>query len=253
LTLKVRGYLVGDHIVPDGAKVDPDLARIHAVAERVHFIEPGLDRFVRVLAGRIHEGGPLIYESMEMPIGPEDDVLQAYLDKKDSVDNVKGVPPALDAAFRMEVWQRTEAVKRRAENERLRLIEEERRRAEERRRDLVEKLGDAASRRQMARVDFGEAAKAALAVGGAVYLDHRDSYTRGEKVVRFRLLNRRFECVCDSNLRITDSGICLTAEYDQGDFEQGTKGDTFFTLESLPSVILEADRLGKLVVFRHVG
>jgi hypothetical protein len=151
----------------------------------------------------------------------------------------------------MEVWQRAEAAKRRAELERLRIIEEERRRVEERRRDLAEKLGDAASRRQMALVDFGEAAKAALAVGGAVYLDHRDSYTRGEKVVRFRLLNRRFECVCDLQLRIVDSGICLTEEYGSDDFDRGTKGDTWFHLESLPGVIAEADRLGRLVVFRH--
>lgn len=251
LGYKVRGYLVGDRIVPDGARVDPDPTRIHAYAERVHFLEPGLDRFVRVLAGRVYEDGPLVYESLEMPLGPEDEVLQAFLDQKDSVNSVKGVAPALDAAFRMEVWHRVETERRRAELERIRREEEERRQREERRRQLVEQLGDSAGRRQMARVDFGEAAKAALAVGGATYLDHRDGYNRGEKVVRFRLDGRRFECVCDENLRIIDSGICLTAEYDDDAFERGTRGDTFFTLESLPGVIAEADRLGRLVVFRR--
>jgi hypothetical protein len=252
LKYKVRGYLVGDHIVPDGASVDPDPTRIHAFAERVHFLEPGLDRFVRVVAGRVFEGGPLIYESLEMPLGPEDEVLQFFLDQKTSVDAVKGVAPALDAAFRMEVWQRVEAERRRAELERVRREEEARRAVEERRQRLVEQLGDAAGRREMARVDFGEAAKAALAVGGAVYLDSRDSYNRGEKVVRFRFNGQRFECVCDNQLRIVDSGICLTAHYDDDDFEEGTKGDTFFTLESLPGVIAEAQREGKLVVFRRV-
>ena len=71
-------------------------------------------------------------------------------------------------------------------------------------------------------------------------------------MVQFRHLNRRFECTCDRHtLRIIDSGICLTAHYDDDHFEEGTKGDTFFTLETLPNVIAEAERLGKLVVFRH--
>jgi hypothetical protein len=253
LRFKVRGYLVGDRLVPDGANVDPDPTRIHAYAERVHFLEPGLDRFVRVVAGRVFEGGPLVYDSLEMPLGPEDEVLQAFLDQKPSVNEVRGVVPALDAAFRMEVWQRAETERRRAELERIRREEEARRALEERRQRLVEQLGDAVGRREMARVDFGEAAKSALAVGGAVYLDHRDSYNREEKIVRFRLNGQRFECVCDVRLRIIDSGICLTAEYESDEFEEGTKGDSFFTLESLPGVILEAQREGKLVVFRHVN
>jgi hypothetical protein len=66
-------------------------------------------------------------------------------------------------------------------------------------------------------------------------------------VVRFRLLGRRFECTCDERtLRILDAGICLV------DHATGERGDTRFTLESLPAVILEADRDDKLVVFRHV-
>lgn len=252
LRRKVRGYLVGDRLVPDGARVDPEPTRIHLCAERVHLVEPGLDRFARIVAGRVHQDGPLVYESMEMPMGPEDEVLRSFEDQSPTVDAVKGVSPALDAAFRMETWQRVEADRRRVELERIRREEEERQQIAERRRLLVEQLGDAEGRRQMARVNFGEAAKAALAVGGAVYLDHRDSYRREEKIVKFRFLNRRFECTCDLQLRIIDAGICLTAHNDDGDFEEGTRGDTFFTLESLPGVISQADREGKLVVFRHV-
>jgi hypothetical protein len=43
-----------------------------------------------------------------------------------------------------------------------------------------------------------------------------------------------------------DSGICLV------DHGTGERGDTRFTLESLPGVVGEAMDLGRLVVFRHV-
>jgi len=209
---------------------------------------------VRVSAGRIFEGGPLVYIGQEMPLGPESDVLNAYLDQTKSVDAIPGVTPALDAAFRMESYQRAEAEKRRLEEERRRREEDERRAQEERRRQLVEQLGDGAGRRAMAHVDFDQAARAALAVGGAELLDTRKATRRGERIVKFRLDRRRFECTCEeATLRIIDAGICLTAHYDDANFEGGTKGDTWFTLESLPGVIREAQAQGKLVVFRHVN
>jgi hypothetical protein len=243
----VFGYLVGDRIVADDVRVDPNPAKIADVSETVHLIEPGLDRFVRVSAGRVCDDGPLLYRGQEMPLGPEADVLTAFLDDKTSVNDVRDVAPALDAAFRMERWQKIEAERRRLELEKLRREEEERRAVEERRRKLVEQLGDAAGRREMAKVDFTQAARAALAVGGAQYLDHRKAHRRNEVIVRFRFINRRFECVCDElTLRIIDAGICLTSH------DTGEKGDTRFTLETLPSVIREADEDDKLVVFRHV-
>jgi len=241
-----QGYLVGDRLIPDGIWVNPDPAKIIDFSERVWLVEPGLDRFVRVSAGRTHEDGPLVYKSQEMPFGPENDVLSAYLDQKTSVEDVPGVSPALDAAFRMESWQRTEIERRRVEAERRRREEEERRAKEERRQQLIEQLGDGAGRREMARVDFAEAARAALAVGGAVFVDHRMSPQRHEMIVRYRLDGRRFECTCDSRtMQIIDAGVCLT------DHDTGERGDTFFTLESLPAVIREAERLGVLHVFRH--
>ena len=164
LDFPVKGYLVGDRIVADGERVDPDPRKLAGSAERVFLIEPGLDRFVRIAAGRMFDGGPLIYAGLDMPLGPEEEVLQAFLDKRPSADHVRGVPPALDAAFRMETFQRTEAERRRAEAERRRREEEERRQRDERRRELVEKLGDGAGRRAMAQYDFEEAARAALAI-----------------------------------------------------------------------------------------
>lgn len=241
------GYLVGDRIVPDGVRCDPDPDKIVAFSEKVYLIEPGLDRFARVRAGRVFGEGPLIYFNMEFPLGPEGEVQEAYEDRKASVADIKGVTPALDAAFRMESHHRAQAEARRAELERLRQEEEARRAQEERRRRLVERLGDGAGRREMAQVDFGEAARAALAVGGAELLDHRpNGRRRNEHIIRYRLDRQRFECVCDANLHIIDSGICLT------DHHTNEKGDTYFTLESLPAVIRQAIREHKLVVYRHV-
>lgn len=247
LSSVVRGYLVGDRIVVDDTRVDPNPETIVQFSERVHLIEAGLDRFARVSAGRMREHGPLIYRAPEMPLGPEEDVLAAYMHGVESVGSVKGVTPSLDAAFRMEVWQRAEAARRRAELAELRRAEEARRAVEERKRELVERLGDGASRRQMATIDFAEAARAALAVGGAEYLDHVRAPQPGEMVVRFRLDQRGFECSCDERtLRIIDAGICLTGR-------SGVRGDSLFTLESISSVIRDAERQRVLVVLRRVG
>jgi hypothetical protein len=239
----VKGYVVGDRLVVDGSTVNPDPLKICEQAEPVRLLDGDLPRFARVAAGRLYEGGQLFYRGIEFPLGPEDEMLSAFLDGTD-VSKIKGVTPPLDAAFRMEVFQREETRKRRAEAERRRLEEEEKLRKESQRRQLVEQLGDGAGRRRMAIVDFGEAARAALAVGNGVYLDHRKSIYGDEHVVTFRLLGRRFECTCDSRLHIIDAGICLKSD--------GIIGDTLFTLESLPSVIKEAIDRDVLVVFRHV-
>lgn len=250
LKYPTKGYLIGDRLIEDGASVNFDIKDIVKHSFPVYLLEPGLDRFSRIQAGKLYEDGPLVFQNLEMPLGPEEEVLTAFLEHKPSVNDIPNVYPALDAAFRMETFQRAEAERRRLELERRRREEEERQAKEERRRKLVEQLGDAVGRREMARVDFQEAARAALATGGATYLDHRTSVNRNEMVVRFRFRNRRFECVCDKEtLRITDAGICLRG-YDD-DYEVEEVGDTRFTLESLPSVIGEAIDTGVLHVFRH--
>jgi len=236
---KEMGYLVGDRMVPEGSARVGDPAKQAHEFECVHMVEVGLDRFVRVSAGRFFDDGPLIYEGQEFPLGPEDTVLAAFEDEARSVDGVAEVVPALDAAFRFECWRRAEAEKRRRE-------ERERREREERRQQLHEQYGNGALRRQVAQEDFGEAARVALSVGGAKYLSHRRSARKGEVVVRFRFDNRRFECTCSETMQIIDAGICLV------DHRTNEKGDTFFTLESLPAVIRQAQREGHLVVFRHI-
>ncbi len=245
---QVRGYLIGDRLVVDGANVNPEPSKIAEQSEPVLLIEPGLDRFARVLAGHVCEGGELVFIRQDFPLGPEEAVLAAYRARASSVDNIKDVTPALDAAFRMESWQRSEAERRRAELERQQREEAERRALEERRARIAETLGTAVGRRQMAAIDFPAAARAALAAGGAVFVDHRQAPQRGEMVVTFSVDRRQYECVCDAHqLRIIDSGICLTSH------DTGTRYDDRLTLESLPGVIRQAIREGKLVVFRHVG
>lgn len=244
----VRGYLVGDRLVPDGARVDPDPAGIVRFSETVHLLEPGLSRFARVSAGRARPGAPLVFIAEDMPEGPENMVLTAFQDGLPTLAGVKDVTPALDAAFRLESWQRAEAESRRAELEALRFAEAAAMAEEERLARLRGALSDGRGRRAMALVDFRQAATAALAVTGTEYLDHRASANRGEMVVTFRLEGRRFECVCDQQtLRIIDSGICLV------DSRTRERGDTRFTLESLPDVIRQAMRERVLHVFRHVG
>ncbi len=241
----VTGYLVGNRIVPDGMRCDPDPKNIVKYSETVHLIEEGLTRFARVSAGRVYAEGPLIYRQQEMPLGPESEVDDAYCDQKADLALIQHVHPALDAAFRMESFQRAEVARRRAELEAARIAEEARLAREARRLELVTKLGDGAGRREMALHDFQTAARAALAVGGAEYLDHK-LVRRGEWAVKYRLDGARYECTCDERLRIVDSGICLTSHDD------GEKGDTYFTLESLPAVIRQAIRERVLVVYRHV-
>ena len=246
LKFEVKGYLVGDRIVPDAVHVDPDPTKIIGFSEPVSLLDPGLDRFVRIVAGRLYEDGPLFFKNQDFPLGPEGDVLQAFFDRAPSVETIPNVLPALDAAFRMESWTRTETERRRAELERERLAEEARREAEERRETMARQLGTGEGRRAMAQVDFAQAARAALAVGGAEYLDHKPGYRPGEMVVTFRLDRRQYICTCDrTTLRIIDAGICLV------DHRTGEKGDTRFTLESLPAVILAAARDRVLVVLRH--
>jgi hypothetical protein len=237
---KTSGYL----LVPDSASCLSGLAALHTYP-KVHLLPDGLDRLSRVEAGQAFPDGPWIFVQTAWPLGPEDEVLQAWLDRQASVAHIQHVVPALDLAFQLETFQR-------AETERLRREAQERAEKEERLRQAREAMGTAQGRRELARLDFEAAARAALAISGARYLDHRPAPTRGEMVVRYQVDDHRLECVCrQDTLAIVDSGVCLTAHYDDDQFEEGTRGDGFFTLESLPSVIREADRLDKLVVYRR--
>jgi len=238
----VRGFLVGDRLVLDGARVEPDPNKLIEQTEPVFCIERGLGRFVRVAAIRDVEDR-LIYMRTEFPLGPEDEVNAAYQDRKDSVSEIPGVTPPLDLAFRWVSYQRAAQEAWEAELARRQAAEAAQLAEQERRRRLLAQVGTSVGRRELALVDFNAAARAALAIGGAEFLDARDGFNRGEKVVEYRFRNRRLECVCDATtLRIITAGVCLSAN--------GVRGDTWFTLESLPTVIAEAMERHQLVVLR---
>lgn len=244
---KVTGYLVGDRLVPDGVSRPANVRTaldLVAGCQPALLVEDGLARFTRIVCRR-WEDGRLFYQGEDFPLGSEYEVQLRYENRETDLDGVKGVVPSLYIAFELETWHRSELEKQRAEAERLAKEEEAKRQLEERRVALANSLETGAGRRAMAELDFETAAKAALNVTGAKLLDWRKGRQTHEAVVRFQLEGQRFECVCDKrSLRIIESGICLV------NHATGEAGDTKFTLESLPPVILEAKRKHKLVVFR---
>src|SRR5271155_546984 len=95
-------------------------------------------------------------------------------------------------------------------------------------------------RRALATIDFGAAARAALALGGAEYLDHTPAHAPNEMVVTYRHMRKTLVCTCDvRTLRIIDAGVCLRGN------------DALFSLESLPTVVREAEERGILVIERR--
>ena len=238
------GYVVGERMIPDGVGLVLDPERLVDQTVPVSLVEAGLERIVRASV-IVLATGEMVWLRQEMPDGPETEVLAAYEDRTPNVDHIKGVTPALDLAFRFISHQRYLSEERAREREARRIADEKRRAEEERLATFRRSVGSGAGRRAVAATDFEGAARAALAVSGAVLLDVRPSTARGQMVVMYRWRHRRLGCVVDrETLGILDSGICLTDHY------TGEKGDTRFTLESLPGVVEEAMRLGKLVVYR---
>lgn len=223
----ISGYIVGNRFIHDNSRIDSDPDKLVEQTEMVYCVERGLDHIARasVIRDRV---GCLIFMRQEFSLGPESDVLDAIKERLLSVDHIKGVTPALDLAFRWVTDRREK-------------LEEHRRRLQ-----ILRDSGTAVGRRHMVGVNLELAVEQALKISGAELLDVRDSYNVHEKIIQYRFRNRRFECVVDDQLKIVDSGVCLT------DHNTGEKGDSYFTLESLPGVVGEAIDRGVLVVYRHV-
>jgi len=241
----ITGYLVGGRLVTDDTQTKFSIEEMSSNFEFVYLIQPGIERFSRIKVGRIYENGPLIFVGEEFPLGPEDEVLNSFLDQKDNVDDISEVTPALDIAFKFENYIRIKI-----ENQRK--AQEEKIRQEALQKQMRDSFGTGLIRRQIAVTDFRQAAVAALSLGGAVYLDHRKGIRNQEMIVKYKFNNIRLECVCHSTtLRIIDSGVCLQEHDYDNDFEVGTKGDTWLTLESIPGVIKEAIDKDVLVIYRR--
>ena len=241
----IKGFLTGDRFIPDNAKVVPDPHQLVKQTRKIYLVEPGLDWFARATAVEISEGlGHLVYLQQEFPEGPDLEAVEAFQDRLTNLNHIKGVTPALDLAFHWLSYWRSE--QERMEQERARILEEERQRraAEDKLREAMKDAGTGAGRRALARVDFNAAARAALAVSGAEFLDARPAPDPGEMIVRYRFRHERLACVVERySLRIMDAGVCL------GHGER--KGDKKFTLESLPAVVGWAMDLNRLVIWRH--
>ena len=165
--------------------------------------------------------GHLLYEGQEFETEVETKVREAF-EEEHSIDEVKGVTPALAHVFVLESTQRALA-----------------REAERRAREEVERQKQAA---ELARWQETLEGRISLALShtGAELINWRRNGQR-QAVVRYRVAGRRFECVIDTeSLQIMDAGICLS----------GT--DEELNLSSLPSAVREAILSGQLHVFRNV-
>jgi hypothetical protein len=225
----ISGYVVGNRFITDDSKINVDPDKLIDQTETVYCVEHGLDHIVKASVIR-NMLGKLIFIRQDFSVGPEDEVLEAIRNKKYDIDDIKGVTPALELAFR---WV---SVKRRELEEHRRYLQ------------MLHDADTAIGRRNIVNANFELAAQHALKVSGADLIDVRNSCNVNEKIVQYRFRDMRFECVVDRNtLRIIDAGICLTDE------STGEKGDSYFTLESLPGVIDEAINRNRLVIYRHVG
>lgn len=226
---KQLGYVVGDRLVPDSARVNVSADRFIYETQPLYCVDETLERFTHVIAASTPTG--LVYRERSMLDGAEQQVREAYEDRR---QHLSGIPasPALVLAFRWSTLRRQAAEQRRLDAERLDEI-----------RRVIQLAETARGRRALAAHDFEAAARSALQVSGAELLSVRGS--GDERIVRYRFRGRRLECVVNQALNILDAGVCLEDE------ATGIKGDRWFTLESLPGVISEAMDRGVLVVWRH--
>lgn len=179
-----------------------------------------LPRFAPVSARKWFDGH-LHFSGQEFETEIETKVREAFEEDR-SIEEIKGITPALAHTFVLESTQRELA-----------------REAERRARDEVERQHRAA---ELARWQetFEGRISLALSHTGAELISWRRNGRR-QAVVRYRVTGRRFECIIDTeSLQIVDAGICLS----------GT--DEELNLSSLPSAVREAVESGRLHVYRNV-
>lgn len=230
------GYLVGSKMIFEGARAgSPE--KIITDAVDVHCVQRGTKELSLILAlGLPNQKYVFKYSQHTPPIAGK--VYERYLNRQ-SIGDLKGVSPALEASFTWSNYFRDQ-------QEQMAREARERLDAERLRKEMTEHMGTAHGRREISQDHFEVAARSALQAGGADLIDFREAPGEGEMIVRYSVDGERIECICDAiTLRIIDSGVCLT------DHRSGVAYDNRLTLESLPSVIREAVALGKLVVWRH--
>ena len=178
-----------------------------------------LPKFTPVSARKWFDGH-LIFEQQEFESEIEAKVRDAF-EEEGSIDDIKGMTPALAHLFLLESTQR-----------------ELTREAERRAREEAEKEKRAA---ELARWQETLEGRISLALShtGAELINWRRNGER-QAVVRYRLAGRPFECIIDTaSLQIIEAGICLSG------------ADEELNLSSLPSAVREAISSGQLHVFRR--
>ena len=206
----VKGYLMGTRIIGDDFH-----SRLYGLP---HEIE--LPKFTPVSTRKWFDGH-IIYENSEFETEADLRVREAF-EEESSIDNIKGVTPALAHTFMLESTQRALA-----------------REAERRAREEHARQEQAA---ELARWQETLEGRISLALShtGAQLITWRRNGAR-QAAVRYRLGGQRFECIIDTgSLQILDAGICLSG------------ADEELNLASLPSAVREAISSGQLHVFRHV-
>ena len=179
-----------------------------------------LQKFTPV-SGRKWFDGHVLYYGQEFETEVETSVREAFEEER-TIDNIKGVTPALAHVFVLESTQRALACE-----------------AERRAREEAERQEQAA---EMARWQETLEGRISLALShtGAELINWRRN-GQGQAVVRYRLAGSRFECVIDTeSLQIMDAGICLSG------------ADEALNLSSLPSAVREAIESGRLHVMRNI-
>lgn len=259
---RVRGHLLGERLVRDGA-----------VAELLNLMpddEPA--RFSNVTGRRWHSG-ELVFDALEFDTEAEEGARRA-LEKGGGLEKVKSVPATLRAAFGyalvesaarrlkipfapaevrghiLEVAQQgparaeqaLRALEAEREQARKEMAELERQRQHARAQEEVRSERERRARQlELMREQADVRAEASLRAAGAVF---REARRRGgnQLEVAFTFMNERFTAIVDAaTLQVIDSGICLGHP----------PRDDLITLESLPSVIKEAMDTHQLVMLRH--
>src|SRR5215831_4568607 len=206
---RVAGYVFNERLISNDFQ-----ARLFGLPT-----EEDLPKFSPV-SGRKWFDGHILYHSQEFESEAESNIRQAF-EEEHSIDNVRGVTPALAHVFVLESTQRELA------------REAERRACEE-----VERQKQAAELARWQQTLEGRISLALSHTGAELVNWRRNG--QGQAVVRYRVAGRRFECVIDTgSLQIIDAGICL----------DGT--DEELNLSSLPSAVREAIESGQLHVFRN--
>jgi len=197
---------------------------------QVYFVEPEIDIFTEIQAVLWYGSGKYIFINQGFGCGLEHEVRDKFEAKEDvsSLDSIQGTPPILRRVYRWEVDILADIKERRKK-------EEEQAKAEEIERERIKRVA----------TFEGAVTEALQSVNAELVSVRNNTVNNEEAIVRYRCDGESYECVVrKSTLGIVDPGICLV-DHDTGETYGGR-----LTIRAMPGVIRQANRLGRLVVWR---